>query len=556
MAGEYVYSLEGLTKQHGGKIILDDVNLSFFFGARIGVIGANGSGKSSLLKIMAGLDKEFVGNCIIAKNKSVGYLEQEPQLDSTKSVLDIVKEGIQDKQYKLNRYDEIWEILSSDITEEESTKLNNEVALLQEEIDAENLWEIDRHLDMAMNALRLPDGAQIISSLSGGEKRRVAICRLLLQNPDILLLDEPTNHLDAQSVAWLEEYLKRFEGTLIVITHDRYFLSNVTEWILELDAGRAQPFKGNYESWLEQKQHLSEKNKKINSAHKKLLKQELEWVRMNASSRLTKNKARLKRFDELAKKEFDSREENLSIQIPVSKRLGNQVIDIKNLQMRYDDKLLFENVNFNLPPGGIVGIIGGNGAGKTTLFKIITGQESATDGEIIIGQSVDIAYVDQLRDDLDPQKSIWEEISNGEETILIGNKEMNSRAYCARFNFKGSAQQQKVGVLSGGERNRVHLAKLLKRGGNLLLLDEPTNDLDVSTLRSLEDGLVNFGGCAVVISHDRWFLDRVATHIISFEGNSEVIFFEGNYESYREFMKNEKGESWKPSKIKYKPINS
>jgi len=556
MAGEYVYSLEGLTKQHGGKIILDDVNLSFFFGARIGVIGSNGSGKSSLLKIMAGLDKEFVGNCIIAKNKSVGYLEQEPQLDSTKTVLDIVKEGIQDKQYKLNRYDEIWEILSSDITEEESTKLNNEVALLQEEIDAENLWEIDRHLDMAMNALRLPDGAQIISSLSGGEKRRVAICRLLLQNPDILLLDEPTNHLDAQSVAWLEEYLKRFEGTLIVITHDRYFLSNVTEWILELDAGRAQPFKGNYESWLEQKQHLSEKNKKINSAHKKLLKQELEWVRMNASSRLTKNKARLKRFDELAKKEFDSREENLSIQIPVSKRLGNQVIDIKNLQMRYDDKLLFENVNFNLPPGGIVGIIGGNGAGKTTLFKIITGQESATDGEIIIGQSVDIAYVDQLRDDLDPQKSIWEEISNGEETILIGNKEMNSRAYCARFNFKGSAQQQKVGVLSGGERNRVHLAKLLKRGGNLLLLDEPTNDLDVSTLRSLEDGLVNFGGCAVVISHDRWFLDRVATHIISFEGNSEVIFFEGNYESYREFMKNEKGESWKPSKIKYKPINS
>lgn len=556
MAGEYVYSLEGLTKQHGGKIILDDVNLSFFFGARIGVIGSNGSGKSSLLKIMAGLDKEFVGNCIIAKNKSVGYLEQEPQLDSTKTVLDIVKEGIQDKQYKLNRYDEIWEILSSDITEEESTKLNNEVALLQEEIDAENLWEIDRHLDMAMNALRLPDGAQIISSLSGGEKRRVAICRLLLQNPDILLLDEPTNHLDAQSVAWLEEYLKRFEGTLIVITHDRYFLSNVTEWILELDAGRAQPFKGNYESWLEQKQHLSEKNKKINSAHKKLLKQELEWVRMNASSRLTKNKARLKRFDELAKKEFDSREENLSIQIPVSKRLGNQVIDIKNLQMRYDDKLLFENVNFNLPPGGIVGIIGGNGAGKTTLFKIITGQESATDGEIIIGQSVDIAYVDQLRDDLDPQKSIWEEISNGEETILIGNKEMSSRAYCARFNFKGSAQQQKVGVLSGGERNRVHLAKLLKRGGNLLLLDEPTNDLDVSTLRSLEDGLVNFGGCAVVISHDRWFLDRVATHIISFEGNSEVIFFEGNYESYREFMKNEKGESWKPSKIKYKPINS
>ena len=556
MAGEYVYSLESLTKQHAGKTILDDINLSFFFGARIGVIGSNGSGKSSLLKIMAGIDGEFIGNCIIAKNKSVGYLAQEPKLDNSMTVIDVVKEGIKEKQNMLNRYNEIWELLSSDITNEESEKLTNEVASLQEVIDAENLWEIDRLLEIAMDALRLPDEAQLISSLSGGEKRRVAICRLLLQNPDILLLDEPTNHLDAQSVAWLEEYLKRFKGTLIVITHDRYFLSNVTEWILELDSGRAQPFKGNYELWLEQKQQLAEKNLKINSAHKKLLKQELEWVRMNASSRLTKNKARLKRFDELAKKEFDSREDNLSIQIPVSKRLGTQVIDIKNLAKSYGDKLLFENVNFSLPPGGIIGIIGGNGTGKTTLFKIITGQENATTGETIIGQSVDIAYVDQLRDNLDPQNTIWEEISNGEETIQIGNKEMNSRAYCARFNFKGSMQQQKVGVLSGGERNRVHLAKLLKRGGNLLLLDEPTNDLDVTTLRSLEEGLLNFGGCAVVISHDRWFLDRVATHIISFEGNSEVIFFEGNYESFKEFMKKEKSDSWQPSKIKYKPINT
>ena len=555
MAGEYIYSLESLNKQHAGKTILDDINLSFFFGARIGIIGSNGSGKSSLLKIMAGIDGEFIGNCIIAKNKSVGYLAQEPELDNSMTVIDVVKEGIKEKQNMLNRYDEIWELLSSDITNEESEKLTSEVASLQEVIDAENLWEIDRLLEIAMDALRLPDGAQLISSLSGGEKRRVAICRLLLQNPDILLLDEPTNHLDAQSVAWLEEYLKRFKGTLIVITHDRYFLSNVTEWILELDSGRALPFKGNYESWLEQKQQLAEKNSKINSAHKKLLKQELEWVRMNASSRLTKNKARLKRFDELAKKEFDSREDNLSIQIPVSKRLGTQVIDIKNLAKSYGDKLLFENVNFSLPPGGIIGIIGGNGTGKTTLFKIITGQENATTGETIIGQSVDISYVDQHRDDLDPQNTIWEEISNGEETIQIGNKEMNSRAYCARFNFKGSMQQQKVGILSGGERNRVHLAKLLKRGGNVLLLDEPTNDLDVTTLRSLEEGLLNFGGCAVVISHDRWFLDRVATHIISFEGNSEVIFFEGNYESFKEFMKKEKSDSWQPSKIKYNPIN-
>ncbi len=556
MAGEYIYSLENLTKQHTGKTILDDINLSFFFGARIGVIGSNGSGKSSLLKIMAGIDGEFIGNCIIAKNKSIGYLAQEPELDNSMTVIDVVKEGIKEKQNMLNRYDQIWELLSSDITNEESEKLTSEVSSLQEVIDAENLWEIDRLLEIAMDALRLPDGAQLISSLSGGEKRRVAICRLLLQNPDILLLDEPTNHLDAQSVAWLEEYLKRFKGTLIVITHDRYFLSNVTEWILELNSGRALPFKGNYESWLEQKQQLAEKNLKINSAHKKLLKQELEWVRMNASSRLTKNKARLKRFDELAKKEFDSREDNLSIQIPVSKRLGTQVIDIKNLAKSYGDKLLFENVNFSLPPGGIIGIIGGNGTGKTTLFKIITGQENATSGETIIGHSVDIAYVDQLRDKLEPQNTIWEEISNGEETIQIGNKEMNSRAYCARFNFKGSMQQQKVGVLSGGERNRVHLAKLLKHGGNVLLLDEPTNDLDVTTLRSLEEGLLNFGGCAVVISHDRWFLDRVATHIISFEGNSEVIFFEGNYESFKEFMKKEKNDSWQPSKIKYKPINT
>lgn len=556
MSGEYVYSLEHLTKQHGAKVILDDINLSFFFGARIGIIGGNGSGKSSLLRIMAGIDTGFIGKCNKAKNLEIGYLEQEPKLDDKKTISEIVMDGVKHQQLKLNRYDEIWEILSTDISDEESTRLNEEVAKLQDEIDKENLWELDRHVELAMNALRLPEGSRYIHLLSGGEKRRVAICRLLLKNPDILLLDEPTNHLDTDSIAWLEEYLKRFKGTLIVITHDRYFLSNVTEWILELNGGQATPYKGNYQAWLEQKQNLSEKNKKMNASHKKLLKQELEWVQMNASSRLTKNKARLRRYNELIKKEFDSREENLSIQIPVSQRLGAQVVEAKMLSKEFDDKLLFENITFDLPPGGIIGIIGGNGAGKTTLFKMIIGQESITNGELKVGESVDMAYVDQLRDNLDPSKTIWEEISGNEETIFIGNKEMSSRAYCARFNFKGSDQQQKVGVLSGGERNRVHLAKLLRRGGNLLLLDEPTNDLDVSTLRSLEEGLINFGGCAVVISHDRWFLDRVATHILAFEGNSKVIWFEGNYASYKEHMKTIKGDVWQPSKIKYRPISS
>ena len=554
MSGEYVYNLENLTKQQGAKIILDDINLSFFFGARIGVIGGNGSGKSSLLRIMAGIDNEFIGSCLKAKNLEVGYLEQEPNLDNTKTVTEVVMDGVKNQKIKLDRYDEIWELLANDISNEQSEKLNNEVAKLQDEIDRENLWELDRHVELAMDALRLPDGDRLINLLSGGEKRRVAICRLLLRNPDILLLDEPTNHLDADSIAWLEEYLKRFNGTLIVITHDRYFLSNVTEWILELDLGKAFPYKGNYEDWLEQKQNSLEKNQKLNASHKKLLKQELEWVRMNASSRLTKNKARLRRYDELAKKEFDSREENLSIEIPISQRLGTRVVEARMLSKKFDGLLLFESINFDLPPGGIIGIIGGNGAGKTTLFKMIIGKEDLTEGELKIGDSVDMAYVDQLRDNLDPSKTIWEEISGDEETILIGNKEMSSRAYCARFNFKGSDQQQKVGVLSGGERNRVHLAKLLRRGCNLLLLDEPTNDLDVSTLRSLEEGLINFGGCAVVISHDRWFLDRVATHILAFEGNSEVIWFEGNYAAYKEHMKKIKGDSWQPSRIKYRPI--
>ena len=555
MAGEYIYTIQDLTKQHGAKTILEEVTLSFFFGARIGVIGGNGSGKSSLMRIMAGLDQEFMGDCIIAKNTRLGYLEQEPQLSPGKTVQEVVMEGVEHQQAKLDRYDQIWDLLSGDLSDEEADKLNHEVAHLQEEIDASNLWELDRQVEMAMDALRLPESDQAVDHLSGGEKRRVAICRLLLQNPDVLLLDEPTNHLDAESVGWLETYLKQFEGTLIVVTHDRYFLSNVTEWILELDHGRAYPYKGNYEAWLEQKQAQAEQTQKMNSSRRKMLKQELEWVRMNASSRLTKNKARLKRYDELAGQEFDAAEENLAIQIPVSTRLGTKVVEAHDLAKAFDDRLLFDHVNFSLPPGGIVGIIGGNGAGKTTLFKMITGEESPSQGRLELGDSVDIAYVDQLRDDLNPDATVWEEISGGEETLSVGKKEMNSRAYCARFNFKGSDQQQKVGVLSGGERNRVHLAKLLRRGGNLLLLDEPTNDLDVGTLRSLEEGLMNFGGCAVVISHDRWFLDRVATHILAFESD-EVIWFEGNYEAFKDHMRKQKGEHWKPTRVRYRPLSA
>ena len=554
MAGEYIYTLQNLTKQHGAKKILEDVNLSFFFGARIGVIGGNGSGKSSLMKIMAGIDQEHMGSCTVAKNTRLGYLEQEPKLSQGKTIKEVVAEGVEYQQRKLNRYDEIWELLSEEISDDESERLNNEVSQLQDEIDANNLWELDRKVEIAMDALRLPQGEQIVDHLSGGEKRRVALCRLLLQNPDVLLLDEPTNHLDAESVDWLENYLKNYQGTLIVVTHDRYFLSNVTEWILELDRGHAYPYKGNYEAWLEQKQYSAEQTQKMNASRKKLLKQELEWVRMNASSRLTKNKARLKRYEELAGQEFDTAEENLSIQIPVSQRLGTKVVDAENLQKSYGDRIIFDQVSFSLPPGGIVGIIGGNGAGKTTLFKLITGQEQPTKGQLELGESVEIAYVDQLRDDLNSNATVWEEISGGEETLTIGKREMNSRAYCARFNFKGSEQQQRVGLLSGGERNRVHLAKLLRRGGNLLLLDEPTNDLDVSTLRSLEEGLINFGGCAVVISHDRWFLDRVATHILAFE-NDEVIWFEGNYETFKEYMKKQKGDQWKPTRVKYRPIS-
>ncbi|MBT3191665.1 MAG: energy-dependent translational throttle protein EttA [Verrucomicrobia bacterium] len=553
MAGEYAFVLENLTKQQGTKTILDDVTLAFFHGAKIGVIGPNGSGKTSLLRIMAGLDNEHIGAVQRAKSATVGYLEQEPQLDSAVTVQDIVAEGVAAQQAKLDRYDEVCGMLGDDLSDEEQAALNDEFDALQTEIDTNDLWELDHKVEMAMDALRLPAADAPIKVLSGGEKRRVALCRLLLQNPDILLLDEPTNHLDTESVAWLEETLKRFTGTLIVVTHDRYFLSNVTEWILELNAGRAFPYKGNYEAWLEQKQAIAEHTMKENASRRKLLTQELEWVRMNASSRLTKNKARLKRYDELAQQEYDTREERLTIQIPHGRRLGDRVVEAKGLTKVFGERVLMDGVEFGLPRGGIVGVIGGNGAGKTTLFKMITGRESPTSGELLIGDSVDIAYVDQLRDDLDPNSTVWEEISGGQETIEVGGRDMNSRAYCARFNLKGADQQKKVGTLSGGERNRVHLAKLLKRGGNLLLLDEPSNDLDIATLRSLEDGLENFGGCAVVISHDRWFLDRIATHILSFEGDSEVIWFEGNYQAYQESRRQTAPDS-QPHRVRYRPL--
>jgi energy-dependent translational throttle protein EttA len=541
MAGEYVYTLEALGKRNGNRTVLEGVTLAFFFGAKIGVIGGNGAGKSTLLRIMAGLDTEYLGTVYRAPRAVVGYLPQEPRLDPTRTVGEIVAEGVAHKQAIVDRYDTVCELLGATQEASEIEKLNSELGRLQDSIDAQDLWELDRQVEMAMDAMRLPPAATSIGILSGGEQRRVAICRLLLQEPDVLLLDEPTNHLDADSVAWLEEYLKRFAGTLVVVTHDRYFLSNVTEWILELDAGHAYPYKGNYTAWLEQKQAAMAQREKMTESRRKLLSQELAWVRLNASARQSRNKARLRRYEELANQDFDTREDNLTIQIPSGRRLGSKVIEARELTKAYGDTILMDRAGFSLPPGGIVGVIGGNGAGKTTLFRMIMGREQPTSGVLEIGASVDLSYVDQLRDSLDDTHTVYEEITGGQEVVEVGGRAMNGRAYCARFNLKGADQQRLVGTLSGGERNRVHLAKLLKRGGNVLLLDEPTNDLDVATLRSLEEGLANFGGCAVVISHDRWFLDRVATHILAFEGNSEITWFEGNYQAYTEWRKTTRG---------------
>ena len=556
MAGEYVFNLQRLTKQHSKVTVLEDINLAFYFGAKIGVIGGNGAGKSSLLRIMAGIDTEYMGEVYVAPRTKVGYLPQEPQLDPSKTVQEIVNEGVSEARAVVARYDEICDKLGTDLAPGEEEKLNDELGRLQDIIDTRNLWELDHQVELAMDALRTPPGEANIEKLSGGEKRRVALCRLLLSNPDVLLLDEPTNHLDAESVAWLEAFLKQFPGTIVVVTHDRYFLQNVTEWILEMEGGRGYPYKGNYAAWLEQKQAQTATEAKQSTARQKLLEQELAWVRLNPAGRQAKNKARLKRYEELAAQQVDTREETLQIQIPSGDRLGELVVRAQGLSKAYGERIIMDNVTFDLPRGGIVGVIGGNGAGKTTLLRMMIGKEKPDSGTLTIGPTVRIAYVDQSRDALNPENSVFEEITGGREFVDLGGKSMNGRAYCGRFNFRGTDQQKKVGKLSGGERNRVHLAKLLRTGGNLLLLDEPTNDLDVTTLRSLEEGLTGFGGCAVVVSHDRWFLDRIATHILAFEGDSQVTWFEGNFEAYHEQRRRLLGdEADRPHRVKFRPVS-
>lgn len=555
MAGEYIFTLDRVTKQYNRANVLDDITLAFYFGAKIGVIGANGAGKSSLLKVLGGLDQDVMGKVSIAAGVKIGFLPQEPTLDQAKTVAEIVEEGIAEERAILKKYDAICDQLGT-AAATETEKLNDELGRIQDIIDRHDLWELDHNLEMAMEALRLPPGDASVARLSGGEKRRVALCRLLISNPDALLLDEPTNHLDAESVAWLEAYLQKFKGTVVVVTHDRYFLNNVTSWILELDGGHAYPFKGNYAGWLEQKQAITERENKQAGSRRKLLEQELNWVRLNPSGRRAKGKARLKRYEELAAQQVDTREDSLEIQIPPGPRLGDLVVRAEALSKAFGDRLLIENVNFDLPRGGIVGVIGGNGAGKTTLFRMILGQEPATAGRLLLGASVIPAYVDQSRDALDPNHTIYEEITGGLEFLDLGGRQMNGRAYCGRFNFRGSDQQKRISHLSGGERNRVHLAKLLRGGGNLLLLDEPTNDLDVNTLRALEEAIINFGGCAVVVSHDRWFLDRVATHILAFEGDSRVTWFEGNYEAYHEHRRKLLGDAADhPQRIRFRPVS-
>ncbi len=551
MAGEYQFSLVDVTKEHNGKTILKDVNLSFFYGAHIGVIGANGAGKSTLLRILAGEDRDFMGQCLVAKGTKTGYLPQEPVLDMDKTVGETVEEGVAASRAMLERYDDLCCNL-------DDPKAAAEMEKLQETIDANDLWNLDHHVEMAMEALRCPDPETPVRVLSGGERRRVALCRLLISNPDVLLLDEPTNHLDAGTVQWLEEYLKGFKGTLIVVTHDRYFLSDVTEWILELDRGVSYPYKGNYESWLAQKQAMLAREAKAEKSRQKLIENELQWIRTNPSGRHAKAQARVKRYEELASKQAETREDELRIRIPPGPRLGDVVVRAEHVSMGFDGKLLYEDLNFDLPRGGIVGVIGANGAGKTTLFKLITGEEKPLSGTLTVGDTVKLSYVDQLRGELNPDATVYEEITGGGEYVsLAGDQLMNGRAYCSRFNFRGTDQQKKVGTLSGGERNRVHLAKLLRSGGNLLLLDEPTNDLDVATLRSLEDGLSDFGGCVMVVSHDRWFLDRVATHILAFEGDSKTTWFEGGYSEYSEWRRKKLGDrADRPSRIKFRPLKN
>lgn len=542
MAPQYIMTIEEVTKIHDEKEILKDIWLSFYPGAKIGVLGDNGSGKSTLLRIMAGADTQFDGEVRWAKDIKIGYFEQEPVLDGEQTVSECIQDAVVESRAILQRYEEINMKFAEEMTDDEMEKLVAEQGKVQDQIDAANLWELDRTLEIAMDAMRLPPGDAVIGPLSGGEKRRVALCKILLQNPDLLLLDEPTNHLDAESVGWLEKFLDNFAGTVVAITHDRYFLDNVAGWILEIERTRCLPFEGNYSSWLEQKQARLKVEERQESKRQRTLKRELEWIRMSPKAQATKNKARIQRYEELASQQYDSNDGAAEIVIPTNKKLGNLVLKGDGLTKGFGDKLLFKDFSFELPPGGIVGVVGPNGAGKTTLFKMIVGQEEPDSGTLKIGETVEISYVDQSRDDLDGSKSVYEEISGGHETLVIGKAEIHARTYCTKFRFKGPAQQKLVKNLSGGERNRVHLAKLLRSGGNLLLLDEPTNDLDVETLQALEDALTGFAGCAVVVSHDRWFLDRIATHIMAFEGNNEVVWFEGNYKMYESRRKERLGD--------------
>jgi energy-dependent translational throttle protein EttA len=553
---QYIYTMNRVGKVVPPKrVILRDISLSFFPGAKIGVLGLNGSGKSTLLKIMGGIDKNFEGEARAQSGIKVGYLPQEPELDPDKDVRSVVMEGLGGAFAQVARFNEISDRFAEPMDDEAMNKLLEEQARLQDAIDAVGGWELERKLEIAADALRLPPWEAIINKLSGGEKRRVALCRLLLSAPDMLLLDEPTNHLDAESIAWLEKYLEAYPSTVIAVTHDRYFLDNVAEWILELDRGHGIPYQGNYSTWLEQKGARLAAEERTNEGLRKQLATELEWVRTNPKARRAKNKARVARYEELASREFQERNETNEIYIPPGDRLGDLVIEASNLRKSYGDRLLIDNLNFRLPAGGIVGIIGPNGAGKTTLFRMMSGLEKPDSGELRMGPSVKLAYVDQSRQSLNDKNTVWQEISGGLDMIKVGNYETPSRGYVGRFNFKGTGQQQIIGELSGGERNRVHLAKVLKSGGNVLMLDEPTNDLDVETLRALEEALLAYPGCAVVISHDRWFLDRIATHILAFEGNSEVVWFEGNFQDYMEDLKRRKGEeATQPHRIKYKPL--
>jgi len=550
-----IYSMVGVGKFYDKKPIINDIYLSYFYGAKIGVIGLNGSGKSTLLRILAGVDKEFVGKTVVSPGYTIGFLEQEPRLDDSKIVREIVEEGVQETVNLLKEFDQINEKFAEPMSDDEMNALLERQGAVQEKLDAAGAWDLDSRLEMAMDALRCPPGETPVSVLSGGELRRVALCRLLLKQPDILLLDEPTNHLDAESVAWLEQHLQKYPGTVIAVTHDRYFLDNVAGWILELDYGKGIPWEGNYSSWLDQKQQRLASEEKTESERQRTLQRELEWIRMSPRGRHAKSKARITSYEDLLSQESEKRAKDLEIYIPPGPRLGDIVIETKDVSKAYGDNLLVEGMTFSLPRGGIVGVIGPNGAGKTTLFRMITGQEQPDGGTIRIGETVKLGYVDQSRDSLDPNKSIWEEISGGLDTIELGKRQVNSRAYVARFNFSGTDQQKRVGMLSGGERNRVHLAKMLKETANVMLLDEPTNDLDVNTMRALEEAIENFAGCVVVISHDRWFLDRIATHILAFEGESRVVYYDGNYSEYEADRKMRLGAAAdQPHRIKYRHL--